>query len=775
MEKRWILPEKYDIPEVFIASIGGDPLIAETLYRRGIQTIEAARGFLNPEAYTPCDPGELPDSQIAWELLMDALVKQDRILIWGDFDVDGQTATTLLVEGMKELGGNIDYHIPIRAEESHGITRRVLSGHLAQGFDLLLTCDTGITEHENINLLRQKDKAVIVTDHHSLGVTLPPANAIVNPQRLKTSHPLRTLPGVGVVYKLMEGLFSAMGKPFDADHYLELAALGIVADVAELRGDTRYLLQRGLKSLQRTKRIGLKEIYQNAGLNPAHLTEDHIGFQIGPRLNAVGRLADANPMVELLTTNDAGRARVLAAQIEAFNAKRRFATRQVEKAAEAKLAASPEERMSPAIVLHHPGWPGGVVGIVASRLVERYQKPVILLTGRDPSHIAHGSARSVDGVHITEVIATQSDLLTSFGGHPMAAGLALPAENLNEFKHGFNEAVRKQQERAEVIPEIKISRQLALKQISFDLIEQIERLAPFGPGNPPLYFLLRDLSLVSYSELGRPAEHRQVIVSDGEETTQRFIWWKGADEPLPEAQFDLVCKLSQSDYKGERQISAEWIDYRLSETGLQVLKNRKLEWIDLRQSLSPGKDLKKLLEENPDVQVWVEGGAIEGVQGKGRRELSPCDHLVIWTTPPSQSVLEEVLLNIQPQKVTVFALDPMQMSPKTTLTQLGGMAKYAIQNKQGKATLNDFASACAVDIQTVEIALKFWEAKGAIKVDQDGQELRITQVNSPPNQASIEIYQSILHDLSSESSAFRRYFKTSEIQKPYPMHSDKYP
>jgi len=317
LDKRWIPPEEVDLPDKFQAFIGGDPLVAQTLFRRGFQTPETAKAFLDPDAFSPCSPEALPDSAEAWKLLKAALETDHLILIWGDFDVDGQTATALLVEALRELGGRVDYHIPVRGQESHGITTKVLKSYLESGFDLLLTCDTGITEHENILRVRQAGTPVIVSDHHTLGETLPPANAVVNPQRLPPGHPLRTLPGVGVAYKLMQGLYQHMDKPFRAGHYRELVALGIVADVAELDQDTRYLLQKGLVSLRQTHRIGLQTLYRNAELNPLRLNETHIGFQIGPRLNAVGRLADANPMVEFLTTQDPGRARVLGTQIEA--------------------------------------------------------------------------------------------------------------------------------------------------------------------------------------------------------------------------------------------------------------------------------------------------------------------------------------------------------------------------------------------------------------------------------------------------------------------------
>jgi single-stranded-DNA-specific exonuclease len=760
-KNNWILPVDIDIPDEFKQFVGGDPLVAQTLYRRGITTTRAARAFLNPEAFSPCTAEALPDSRPAWEILQTAVEQDHQILIWGDFDVDGQTSTALLVESLQELGARVAYHIPVRGEESHGITAEVLETHLNQGFDLLLTCDTGISEHENVLRVREAGKQVIITDHHALGKTLPPANAVVNPQRLPPDPPLRTLPGVGVAYKLMEGLYESMGKPFKSDHYLELAALGIVADVAELHKDTRYLLQKGLESLRITQRQGLQTLYRNAELNPVQLDEGHIGFQIAPRLNAVGRLGDANPMVEFLITPDSGRARVLGAQIEALNAKRRFATRQVTKSAEAKLATSPDDRRAPAIVLHHPDWPGGVVGIVASHLVERYQKPVILLTGEDP---VHGSARSIGGFNITEAIASQAALLSNFGGHPMAAGLSLPAESLVAFQHGFLAEATKRIRRNEISPEIQIDREIKLDQISSHLIEQIKRLAPFGPGNPPLNFLLRDLGLVSSTTLGAQGEHRQAVVIDIEDNTQRIIWWKGGDETLPEGRFDLVCTLSESDYRGKKQVNAEWLDYRLTELSQQEIEASQFEVIDKRQCLSPLVEIRQLIEESASVQVWAEGPIPEDISGKGRQDLTACEQLAIWTSPPSQNILEAVLRKVQPRNVILFGIGPHPNTPKELIARLGGLTKFAIHHRSGQANLVSLAIACATSVEIIQVGLKLWEAMGKVSVVQDINQVIFTKADVDPNHSIIKIYQEILWGLIDEVNAYRDYFNKAAAQ-----------
>ena len=761
MEKHWQILPPIQIPEDFQEAIGGHPIVAQTLYRRGYQTLEAAQAFLNPETYQPTPADALPDIDIAITLLSEAIEKSKRILVWGDFDVDGQTATTTLVEGLRELSGDVIYHIPIRAEESHGITKEVLRSYLNRGFDLLLTCDTGVSEYDNIQFVRDAGISVIVTDHHSLGDSLPNANAVLNPQRLPPEHPLRTLPGVGVAYKLMEGLFTALERDFRQGHFLELAALGIVADVAHLQGDTRYLLQKGLISLRRTERVGLQILYQNAGLNPYHLDEDHIGFQIAPRMNAVGRLGDANPMVEFLTTHDEGRARVLATQIEATNAQRRFATRQVEKGAQALLETSVDDRHAPAIVLHQPDWPGGVVGIVASRLVEQYQKPVILLTGDDT---IHGSARSVEGLNITEAIGTQAPLLTAYGGHPMAAGLSLPPTNYAAFKRGFLAVIEEQRAEIEVVSAITIQHKIRLDEISIEFIEEIQRLAPFGPGNPPLNSMIENLTLVTATDVGGLGEHRQVIASDQDENRQRFIWWNGGDAPLPEANFDLVCKLSQSDYRGSPQVSAEWVDFRLSETGKRIVAQREFEIIDERACTDPIQTLQEINNQYEQVLVWGEGDLPDEVIAVSRQDFKKATTLVIWTIPPAQSILQEAILQIKPDRVIPFGIDPHLDSYKAFMHRLGGLVKYTLRHKHGEATLTDLAAVCAAQEQTVRVGLLLWEAMGKIAVEFTKESVVFTPKQESLDTSEVDIYRSILTALLEERKAYRHYFRTGVIE-----------
>jgi len=559
----------------------------------------------------------------------------------------------------------------------------------------------------------------------------------------------------------MEAHFNAENKAFEEGRYQELAALGIVSDVARLKGDTRYMLQEGLEHLRSTGRLGLQTLFRAADLNPQNLTETHIGFQIAPRMNAVGRLGDANMMVEFLTTEDNARARVLGMRIEALNAKRRSATRQVDQAAEAMLQMSPDDRRADAIVLHYPDWPGGVVGIVASRLVERYGKPVLLLTGNDP---IHGSARSIEGLNITGAIAAQSDLLNAFGGHPMAAGLSMAPEHYPAFKNRFISTVGELLKGIEITPKLLIDDVISPDQVTLDMVEQIDRLAPFGPDNPPLNFMIPRLNLVKTKAVGAYEEHRQVSAVDQEQNEARFIWWNGGDELPPDAQFDLVCRLSRTDYKGSPQVSAEWVDYRISEQGMVEIKQRHFDIVDRRSVLNPLQEVLRFIQENPDTLVWAEGVYPDALPGNRRDVLWHTKNLVIWTAPTSQSILQAAIHQTKPEKVLVYGHIPEINTGRAFLQRLGGLIKYAIKHKDGEAKLNDLAIACAATKELVRFGLSYWEAKGALVVDDVEDEVIFKFAKNDSNPAAVEIYKTLINDSMEESLAYRAYFQTGELQ-----------
>ena len=760
--REWIEPPEIEVPEGLQAAIGGHPLVARTLVRRGFTNVEAARAFLDPDCYRPAPPTDLPNLTKAAERLERAIRQGEMVCVWGDFDVDGQTATTLLVSTLRDLGATVRYHIPIRETESHGINLPVLKRFVADGVNLLLTCDTGVTAHKAVAYAQSHGVDVVVTDHHDLPSILPEAYAVVDPKMLPDEHPLRELPGVGCAYKLAEALYDRAGRAEDVAQYLDLVALGIVADVAVQTGDTRYLLQRGLEALRCTERLGLQAMMETADLNPDCLTEEHIGFELAPRLNALGRLADANVAVELLTTDDLARARVLATFLSGLNAQRKLLVNQVAQAAQAQIERDPSLLEHAALVLSHPTWPAGIIGIVAGRLAERYHRPTILIA-TPPGELGRGSARSVEGCNISAAIAAHEEMLGSFGGHPMAAGLSIDPERIPEFRRALSRTVLEMCREATERATLQVDGYVPLSDLSFDLVEEIERLAPFGPGNPPLTLATRRVSLISHTTVGRTGEHVQLIVEDETGATQKVIWWQGADWPLPQGRFDLAYAVRASNYRGQRDVQVEWVDARPVEEPVAVLRPAvpAIEIVDYRQETNPRRLLKKLLAREA-VQVWSEAGARAQVTGQDRHELRPSKVLVIWTTPPGPAELHAVLEKVSPETVYLFGIDPGLDDPEKFLKRLAGLTKRALNSHQGRVSVSTLAAATAQREATVRAGLAWLMARGhLVMLDEADDEIHLA-IGSQTASADLPEIAARLKALLEETAAYRAHFARAE-------------
>ena len=755
---RWLDPHPVDIPASF-ADLGLPPLIAQTLLRRGISSPVEAEAFLHPEKNPPA---QFPNIEETVDLIQMAIRNGDKICVWGDFDVDGQTSTALLVQTLQTLNANVVYYVPVRGRESHGVHIESLKPIIDNGAKCLLTCDTGITAHEAIDYANSRGLTVIVTDHHDLGETLPNAKVIINPKLLPEDHALRNLAGVGVAYKLAEALlssadFSRLAAPTKVGAtLLDLVALGLIADVALLQNETRALAKQGIEQLRQTSRIGLKVMAELSNTNLESLTEETIGFTFAPRLNALGRLSDANPAVELLITRDAARARVIAAQIEGLNAQRRLLTSQVTEAAEAQLRQHPELLTEPAIVLSHPNWPGGVVGIVANKLVDRYHKPAILLTESDDG-ILRGSARSIEGLHITDAITTQKDVLLGFGGHPMAAGMSLKKDDLPTFRRGLAKAVERQLgEIAFEEPTLQLDAWLALSDLSLSLADRLELLAPFGAGNPPLKLATRGVILKSVTEIGKAKEHLRLTVKDEAGDERSVLWWGGAGEELPpqDAKFDIAYSLRASTFRGQKQVNLTFEEFRVvSEKPVEV-QGPKLEVRDMR--LQPS-----LLNLQPSTLIWAEGP--DKAAGAARFELRPADEFSIYTTPPSPAELRKALEIVRPKVVYVFGISPAEEKPEEFLSRLAGLCKYVINQRRGRVALRELAAAMAARESAVQTGLEWLAAGGHVTITPGEDAVLLSKGNGDANQyLQKELFVAVRGSLQ-ETAAFRAYFAHADL------------
>ena len=754
----WVEPNPVAVPRALADLVGGHELVAQYLARKGITSVAEAERFLSPETYRPASADELPDIDRAVDRLERALRDQERILIWGDFDVDGQTSTALLYSALKRRGAEARYHVPNRFSEGHGIHLPTLKRCLDGGVDLLLTCDTGISAHDAIFFAASRGVDTIVTDHHALPETLPAAVALVNPRRLPDGHPLLELPGVGVAYKLIEALYRAE----DTDFLLDLVALGIVADVMVQVDDARYLLQRGLEKLRQNQRLGVKAILERAQIPASELNEGHIGFDIAPRLNAIGRLADANPAVELLTTDDWGRARILANTLEGLNTRRKFLSNQVYESALAQLESQPWLLDYAALVLSHDDWHSGVIGIVAGRLVEEFGLPVVLIA--TPDEIGRGSARSVAGVDITAALRAVASHLQRYGGHSMAAGLSLPADKIFQFRRALSRIVREQAPEKPMKPSLAIDGYLDLADISLELSDDIERLAPFGNGNPPLTLATRNLKVASRKGLGRRGEHLQIEVENEQGSRQRVVWWRGKGGDLPTGRFDLAFTLRASVFKGEREALVEWLDYRPRGQQPTALEAEETTYalLDRRHSANPLAGLAEERERYPGALVWSEVEQVEGAVD--RLGLKAADTLIVWTIPPSAEIWSAALATVNPERLILFGISPGRETTGNFLARLAALVKYAVNQKGGLVQAEGLAAAMGEGERSLQVGLQVLRAMGKLdyRVGAAG-EYRLVLADRAASER-LKTLQNRLNLLLRETRAYRNYWRTMKIQ-----------
>lgn len=503
-----------------------------------------------------------------------------------------------------------------------------------------------------------------------------------------------------------------------------------------------------------------------AELHPSRLNEEHIGFAIAPRLNALGRLSDANPAVELLTTTDEQRAFQLAEKLEQLNTERQLLTRQVVQAAIQQIERDAAHLSAPAIVLSNPAWPAGILGIAASVLVERYHRPVILLAS-PPGQLARGSARSVEGIDVTACIATQASILHSFGGHPMAAGLSLESESLPAFRRGFFRAVEQVIQQMGGIPEptLTLEGDLRLDDLSLELVTQIERLAPFGPGNPPPVFSIRNLSIVEARSIGRNHEHLRLVVQDRSGHQQAVLWWNGANLPQPEGRFDLACLVRASNYRGEPEIQLEWVDFAPVTEESLVLTGAPVRLIDLRKEPHPRISVEALRNQEK-VAIWAEGEARERLGGLARYDLSPAETLIIWTAPPGRPELMKALRQVQPRQVVLVGLPAETDEIQAFLSRLAGLVKFLLSQGNGRApaSLERLAGAAAQREPAVRLGLRWLAARGNILLEENGEGQLTISLGSGEPQGDAEALLHPIQAILAETAAYRQFFRSAPLE-----------
>ena len=535
------------------------PLLKQLLYNRGLSAPALAQAFFSADSRLAGDHWLMPDIEKAVQRIQKALLSGEKMAVYGDFDVDGISATALLVKGLERLGGRVMPYIPHRLQEGHGLNSYALAELREHGVSLVITADCGITgtaQMRETHKPRLPALDLIITDHHLPLDELPPAIAVVDPKRRDSRYPFADLAGVGVAYKLLQALYQGLGKENEVLEFLDLVALGTVADMMPLLGENRYLVKAGLEQLKNTARPGLRELAAQAGIKLEKIDAQNISFGLAPRLNAAGRLEHAISAYNLLVTGSPEEARTLAQALAEQNSERQRLTAAAMTHAREQVVA---KGISPILIACDPGYAGGILGLVAGRLCDEFYHPAIVI--QIGAEVCHGSCRSIPEFNITEAIGKCSDLLTRFGGHAQAAGFTLLAANLPRFEERLNEIAARKLAAVDLRPQIDVDASVRFSELNGAAFAQLERLAPFGMGNAEPVFISHGTRVADCRSMGSSGAHLRLKLKQGASLWDAVAFGAGerpVDVQLP---LDIVYNLEQDEWNGETRLRLNILDF----------------------------------------------------------------------------------------------------------------------------------------------------------------------------------------------------------------------
>ncbi len=572
LEKTWQLAPK--APKEFLYQFDeSNSLVAQLFYNRHLQDKNAIEKFLNPDYHTGLyDPFLIQDMEKATDRIFKAIQKKERIMIYGDYDADGITSTVLLYKTLKFLGAeNLETYIPHRQKEGYGLHKKNIQKFKQQKINLIITVDCGITNIQQVAEAKRLKIDVIITDHHEVPEELPRANAILNVRKKDDQYPFKELAGVGIAFKLAQALFKKDNDklPLVREAFekwlLDLVAIGTIADLAPLLDENRALVKYGLIILNQSKRLGLKKMYEQAGLKPklVPLNTYNIGYQIAPRLNAAGRIKHADTAYHLLLTESEGEAEKLALQLEMTNRDRQKLTNNILEQAKEQIGAIEEKII---LLASHPTWSSGIAGLVAGKICDEYGKPTLIIERGEKK--STGSARSVENFNITKALTECEEFLIHYGGHKTAAGFSLQTTKISLFYQKLEKIARQEIGLEALKPTLYIEAKLDLSEINEKTFEQIEKFQPFGEANPIPRFLAEKIQVVEIRSAGAEQKHLKLKLKDKKGHYLEAIGFglgEWVAKLLPSDTIDLVYEILVNEWNGQRKIELKIIDLKASD------------------------------------------------------------------------------------------------------------------------------------------------------------------------------------------------------------------
>lgn len=643
---RWILRETKEITDYIDLPVSS--ITKKLLYQRGLKDTETARKFLNPTLKDLHDPFLFEDMEKAVTRIKHAIETGEKILVFGDYDADGVTATSILMHTLTDLGAHVDFYIPNRFTEGYGPNQEAFYHAQKQGFSLIITVDTGIAAISEAELAGQLGMDLIITDHHEAQEYIPKAHAIIHP-KLSTQYPFSELAGAGVAFKLAHALYGTL-----PEHLLEYVAIGTVADLVPLMDENRILVYHGLNSLTHSEKPGIKALKQVCGLKE-DINEVHIGFAIGPRINAVGRLQDASLAVELLLENDEALALEMAKQVQELNQERQQIVTEITSEAK-QMIKQMGYQDDYVIVLAKEGWNTGVLGIVASKLVQEYNRPALVLGIDSDLEEAKGSARSIDAFDMFENCMQIKDVFINFGGHAQAAGMTVAAENIDRLRTSINRLAREKLTAEDFKPVLYPEFEIELDDLDFDTINEINKLAPFGMGNPKPIFQINRLHSDEIRQIGANSNHLKIHFRNEEKQLDAVGFGMGDLYPRisPHAAISAVGELEINEWNGHKKMQIMLKDLKVDEW--QLFDYRGIKHLSRQlEGLEEDDICTVVFQSVPDEFSWIHDHfpvvKPETINDPSLDLIHQTGGLVLLDLPDTLDELAEMIKLMQPNRI----------------------------------------------------------------------------------------------------------------------------
>ena len=620
---------------------------AKLLASRGFTDTEQTKAFLNMSESTMHDPYLFHDMEKAVTRIKKAIDNDELILVYGDYDADGVTSTTVMMTALQQLNAHVTFAIPNRFIDGYGPSERLFKQAFDDGVNLIITVDNGISGINEIQYAKDLGMDVIITDHHEPGDILPPAHAIIHPRHPLGHYPFSELAGVGVAFKVAHALLGEVPKQL-----FELVAIGTVADLVSLQDENRYFVQKGIQQLRVTTRPAIKALCQVAGTEQSQIDEETIGFMFGPRINALGRLAEAAPGVEMFLTTDTAEAAAFASLLDTHNKERQAIVSKMTEEAMAMVESGEIGQDPLVIIVAKEGWNPGVVGIVASRLVEKYYRPTIVLGIDSEKGIAKGSARSIEGFHLYNELAKNREILPHFGGHPMAAGMTLQLEHVDSLRERLQQQAEESLTQEDLQPTQQIDVSVSLDEIDLVAIESLKQLGPFGMDFPKPMYCIEKVNVSSMRKIGANQNHVKMELAAGPHTLDAVGFSKGhlADEITPGVAVSFIGDLQVNEWNGLKKPQFMIEDVQTDEWQLYDIRgirqvNRWSQMIQAEQTLYMAFNKKTV--QHFESLLNIEITLVSENQGMP----SPKPYIVLLDTPQEERVLETILSQIQPKRI----------------------------------------------------------------------------------------------------------------------------